>query len=100
MAVYFLKFTAINANANSFSTFDFPLTDNRETDKLAYNIPKTGSTSILRFLYMSPVSSSESLVLIYSFCCSHFSFINNLRLFPSFAFVQIERNGQSLQFSD
>src|SRR5699024_7866182 len=50
LAVYFLKFTAIKANANSFSTFDFPLTENRVNDKLAFKNPKTGSTSILRFL--------------------------------------------------
>ena len=35
-----LKFTVINANAHSFSTFDFPLTENRENDKTAFRNPK------------------------------------------------------------
>ena len=45
MAVYFLQFTAINANPISFATFDFPLTENRVKHKLAFKNPKTGSTS-------------------------------------------------------
>src|SRR5690606_38066598 len=40
---FFLKFTAMSANPNSFSTFDFPLTENRENDKLTFRNPKTGS---------------------------------------------------------
>ena len=48
IAVYFLKFTAINAIPISFSTFDFPRTEKRLKRKLAFKNPKTGSTSILR----------------------------------------------------
>ena len=48
LAVYFRKFTAINAKPISFSTFDFPRTENRVKRKLAFKNPKTGSTSILR----------------------------------------------------
>src|SRR5690606_20738310 len=48
LAVYFRKFTAINAIPISFSTLDFPRTENRVKRKLAFKNPKTGSTSILR----------------------------------------------------
>src|SRR5699024_8604757 len=48
MAVYFLKFTAINANPISLCTLGFPRTDIRVKPKLAFKNPKTGSTSILR----------------------------------------------------
>src|SRR5690606_22562352 len=48
LAVYFRKFTAIKAIPISFSTFDFPRTENRVKRKLAFKNPKTGSTSILR----------------------------------------------------
>src|SRR5699024_1468695 len=49
MAVYFLIFTAINANPISFCPLDFPRTDIRVKPKLAFTNTKKGSTSILRF---------------------------------------------------
>lgn len=48
LAAYFRIFTAINARPISCSTLDFPRTENRVKPKLAFENPKTGSTSILR----------------------------------------------------
>src|SRR5699024_10304725 len=99
MAVYFLKFTAIDANPISLCTLGFPRTDIRVKPKLAFKNPKTGSISILRFPYISPVSSFESFSLTYSFWYSHFSLSKNFLFLPSAAFVHMERTGQSEQLS-
>src|SRR5699024_6566746 len=99
MAVYFLMFTAINANPISLCTLDFPRTDIRVKPKLAFKNPKNGSTSILRFPYISPVSSFDSFSLIYSFWYSYFSLLYIFLFFLSAAFVHYERTVQSGQFS-
>src|SRR5699024_10367854 len=48
MAVYFLMFTAINANPISLCTLDFPRTDIRVKPKLAFKNPKKA----LRLFYV------------------------------------------------
>jgi len=83
----------------SFSTFDFPRTENRVKRELAFKNPKTGSTSILRWRKIEPAFSSESFALIYSFCRLHFSFTMTFQWLPSFDFVHDERNGHPEQFS-
>ncbi len=93
MAVYFRRFTAVNAKPISFSTFDFPRTENRVNRK---NWPSRIQKLVLyRFFVVDRKHLFFPLKALFST-----RFIDHDFPVMSFlAFVQRERIGQSVQSS-
>ena len=62
LTTYFLKFTAISARRISFSTFEFPRTENRVKPKLAFRNPNGESSRQYHFYVISLLNQAVKLV--------------------------------------